>query len=101
MIRATFANPTGELASGDSVRVRVDAGSPHPVLMVPETVVLSSSRSKFTYIVNGSDEIELRVVELGPTSDGWQVIESGLTPTDRVAATNLLRLRPGVKVKVQ
>lgn len=126
-IRATFPNPEvptksgdsktprlRELSSGDSVRVRVEAGRPVQVLSVPETVVMSSARGKFVYVLNAQDEAEGRRVEIGPTFDAtepgpdgkpvktrFQIIESGLTPTDRVVADNLLRVRPGVKVKVQ
>jgi RND family efflux transporter MFP subunit len=102
VIRAEFPNKEEPLMSGgDSVRVRVEAGAPRDVIMIPEAAVLSQARQKFVYVVNANDEAEMRVVELGPTADGVQIIDRGLTPDDRVAVSNLLRVRPGIKVKVQ
>jgi RND family efflux transporter MFP subunit len=100
-IRATFPNPKAYLSAGDSVRVRVEAGPDEKVIVVPDEVVLSQQREKYVYVVNDKDEVEYRPVELGDSRDGLQVITKGLTPKDRVAATNLLRVRPGVKVKIQ
>jgi membrane fusion protein, multidrug efflux system len=103
-VRATFSNPDGRLSGGDSVRVSVDAGRPRQVLTVPETAVFSQQRKRYVYIVTTSSEgekAELREVEPGPSFDGVVVIENGLTTADRVIVDNLLRVRPGVPVKIQ
>lgn len=113
-IRALFPNPEVDvkgpdgkpskirlLSGGDSVRVRLQAGRPTQALMIPETVVMSDARQKFVYIANAKGEAEIRVVKLGASQDGWQVVIDGLTTADRVIATNLLRVRPGVAVNVQ
>jgi RND family efflux transporter MFP subunit len=113
-IRALFPNPEVDvkgpdgkpgkmrlLSGGDSVRVRLQAGRPTQALMIPETAVMSDARQKFVYVVNAKGEAEIRVVKLGATQDGWQLVEDGLTSADRVITTNLLRVRPGVAVNVQ
>jgi RND family efflux transporter MFP subunit len=99
-LRSTFDNSKGLLTAGSSARVRAEIGSAEPKLMIPETVVMTQARSKYVYVLNSQDEAEMRVVQLGNAADGWVVVESGLTPSDRVVANNLLRVRPGVKVKV-
>jgi membrane fusion protein (multidrug efflux system) len=103
-VRATFTNPDGRLSGGDSVRVTVDAGRPREVLTVPETAVFAQQRKRYVYVASTSpegDKAELREIELGPSFDGLVVIDKGLTTADRVIVDNLLRVRPGVPVKIQ
>lgn len=99
-IRATFPNPGAVLSGGDSVRVRVSAGRPRAVLTVPETAVFAQQRRQYVYVVDG-DEAKLREVQPGPAFDGLVAVESGLTTADRVIVDNLLRVRPGAKVRPQ
>ena len=102
-VRGVFANPQYRLTPGDSVRVRVEAGKPRKAVTVPEVAVGSQQRQKFLYAVNDMDEVEFRPVVLGPVREvngvRLQVIESGVSPADRVVVNGLLRVRPGVKVQ--
>ena len=103
-IRARFPNPDADLSSGDSVRVRVDAGRPQPVLTIPETAVFAQQRRRYVYVAAAGpdgDKAELREVETGPAFDGLVVVEKGLAAADRVVVDNLLRVRPGVKVQAK
>ena len=113
-VRAEFTNPevaragpdgkggaVRELSSGDSVRVRVSAGTSRKEVMIPVTVVVTQARQKIVYVLNDRDEVEARPVELGQTQGDRVVVAAGLTPADRVVASNLLRVRPGITVKVQ
>ncbi|MBA4066342.1 MAG: hypothetical protein C0501_22030 [Isosphaera sp.] len=100
-IRATFPNPDGFLSSGDSAQVRVDAGRPQQVTTVPETAVFTQQSKRYVYVLGPDDTAQLRAVEPGPAFDGVVAIEQGLTTADQVIVDNLLRVRPGAKVKVQ
>ena len=105
--------PNGELlppllSAGDSVRVRVSAGRPRPVLTVPETVVFSQQRKQYVYVV-ADGKAQLREVEPGAAFDGLVEVNrrasatapTGLDETDTVIADNLLRVRPGIPVTVK
>lgn len=104
---ATAVGPDGRpntlrmLSAGDSVRVKVTSGRPRQVLTVPEGVAFPQQGKRYVYVVNGESKAELREVELGPTFDGRQVVEKGLTTADRVIVNNLLRVRPGSKVEAK
>jgi RND family efflux transporter MFP subunit len=100
-VRATFPNPDRRLSSGDSVRVRVDAGRPRQVLTVPEVAVFAQQGKRYAYAVGADDTAGLREVEPGPAFDGFVAVEKGLTTGDRVVVDNLLRVRPGAKVQIQ
>ena len=101
-VRGLFRNPGYRLTPGDSVRVRVEAGRPRKYITIPEIAVGSQQRQKYVYVVNDKDEAEFRPVALGPVREEngarIQVIESGVTPKDRVVVNGLLRVRPGAKV---
>jgi RND family efflux transporter MFP subunit len=117
-LRATFDNvprkgPKGEtlpplLSSGDSVRVRLSAGSPREVLAIPEAVVFSQNRKQYVYVV-ADGKAQLREVEPGAAFGGLVEVNrraspsapSGLDENDQVVADNLLRVRPGIPVTVK
>jgi RND family efflux transporter MFP subunit len=117
-LRATFQNetrkgPKGEtlpplLSAGDSVRVRLFAGDPRPVLTVPESVVFTQQRKQYVYVV-ADGKAQLREIEPGATIDGMTEVNrraspsapSGLDESDAVIADNLLRVRPGIPVTVK
>ncbi|MDY3553706.1 efflux RND transporter periplasmic adaptor subunit [Gemmata sp. JC717] len=103
-ISATFTNKAvggiTYLSGGDSVRVRVAAGSPRQVLAVPEGVVFTQQRKQYVYVV-ADGKAALREVELGDAFDGQLEVRAGLTTSDTVIADNLLRVRPGIPVTVK
>jgi RND family efflux transporter MFP subunit len=122
-IRATFPNPEVEvrrpdgtigrlrrLSSGDSVRVRVDAGRPLELLSIPETAVFAQQRKRYVYVVDADSKAQLREVEVGASFGGFVEVNrrtsdaidaTGLKETDRVIVDNLLRVRPGIAVKIK
>lgn len=100
-IRAIFKNPMGFMTPGDSIAARVEAGLPSPRILIPELAVASQQRVKYVLVLNDKDEAEFRPVELGQVRDGMQIIDKGLAVTDRVIVTNLLRVRPGMKVNAK
>ena len=100
-LRAEFDNKDRRLSPGDSVRVRMNAGAAGKALMIPEHTVVAQDRQRVAYVLTDQDEVAVRPVELGQAAGGWVVVRGGVTAADRVVTSNILRLRPGVKVKVQ
>ncbi|MFO0796278.1 MAG: efflux RND transporter periplasmic adaptor subunit [Gemmataceae bacterium] len=100
-LRAEFANADRRLSPGDSVRVRMIAGAAGKALMIPESTVVAQDRQRVVYVLTDQDEVAIRPVDLGQADGGWVVVRGGVTAADRVVTSNILRLRPGVKVKVQ
>ena len=102
-VRGVFPNPQYRLSPGDSIRIRVEAGKPRKSITVPEIAIGSQQRQKFLYAVNDKDEVEYRPVVLGPVREvngvRLQIVESGISTSDRIVVNGLLRVRPGVKVQ--
>jgi RND family efflux transporter MFP subunit len=98
--RARVKNPRGSLfAEGMFARVKVAFSKPYSTLAVADRAIVTVQGNKYLYIVNESDTVEERVVELGRLiSPGLRQIKSGIRAGERVIVTNLQRVMPGAKV---
>jgi len=95
---ATVDNTKTMLSPGMFVRIRLPVGNPKPSILVPEEALGSDQGQRYVFVLNEKDEVVYRAVKLGPQVDRLRVIESGVTPEDRVIVSGLQRVRPGVKV---
>ncbi|MDE2387594.1 MAG: efflux RND transporter periplasmic adaptor subunit [Betaproteobacteria bacterium] len=100
-LRATFDNNEQRILPGKFVRVRVAAGKPRTVFIVPQIAVLTSDIGRFVYVVNERNEAVQRPVIV----DNWigkdWIILDGLNAGDRVVVDNLIKLMPGKVVVPQ
>lgn len=101
MYRARFDNPDGALIPGMFVRVRMEIGEPHPLLLVEERALAADQRGEYVTIVNGDNVVEHRIVDLGVRQGDLRAIRNGLMPDDWVVVNGLQRARPGVEVDPQ
>lgn len=69
-------------------------------LTVPAIVVIPGPGGSSVF-VEQDGRVTQRKVELGMRGPDWVLVESGLAAGDRVAVTNLLRLKDGAPVEVQ
>lgn len=98
-VRGVFANKDHALLPGYFVRVRVPrALKGAPSLLVPDTALGANQAGRYVLVVDKDDVVEQRTVVTGPRDGALRVIESGLTPDDRVVITGLARAVPGAKV---
>ncbi|MDX2348969.1 MAG: efflux RND transporter periplasmic adaptor subunit [Porticoccus sp.] len=101
-LRAVFdSNASGLLLPGSFGRVRLPAGQPGPVLLIPDAAIMADMNQKVVMVVDEGNRVQPRAVELGPMHEGLRVIRSGLESHDRVITKGLLRVRPGVLVTPQ
>ena len=100
-LRAVFDNPDGRLIPGQFVRVRVGEPKEKEHLLVSETAVGSDQDKKFVFVVDQANTVAYRQVRLGAAVEGERIVESGLTPGDRVVVNGLQRIRPGAVVEPQ
>ncbi len=114
--RAVFPNEDGFIGAGLFGRIRVPISPPHDALLVIDRAVGTNQGQKFVLVVNDSNEVEYRAVDVGQIQDGLRevlryrtITEPGagkdsttevevLKPTDRVVVEGLQRVRPGTKV---
>jgi membrane fusion protein (multidrug efflux system) len=103
-VQATFANDHGAFKPGMFVSVDVALGTSNPVHVIPATAVVHSPQGASVFIVEpaGTDALVVRQqpVELGERRGDFVVVEAGAQADERVVATGVFKLRPGMPVIV-
>jgi RND family efflux transporter MFP subunit len=77
-VRGVVPNPDGRFLPGSRVRIRLPLGSPHPVLLLPDTAVLSDQDKRYVLVLDDKNIVQRRDVELGKLlDDGSRVVRAG------------------------
>lgn len=103
-LRAVFANPERGLLPGMFARLRVMAGPPQEMLLIPDVAVGSDQGYKYVYVVTPDNAVENRPIETGRAYGDWRAVLKGLSAEDRVVVNGqmtVLMLRPGAKVEAE
>jgi len=87
-----------ELRPGGFASAEIRAGAVTAPLL-PESAVQSDERGNFVYIINQSDEVVRRDVQLGQVSDRGVTVVEGLNGTERIVESAGAFLNPGQKVR--
>jgi membrane fusion protein, multidrug efflux system len=107
-VQATFANGHGAFKPGMFVSVDVALGTSAPVHVIPATAVVHSPQGDSVFIVEpdtasaGTDALVVRQqpVELGERRGDFVAVEKGARADERVVATGVFKLRPGMPVVI-
>ncbi len=68
---------------------------------MPSKLIQSTDSGAFVWLVGNDELAQQRTVEIGkPTTDGLTEIRSGLNFTDKLIASGLEGLKPGIRVEV-
>ena len=97
--RAVVPNPDGFLKPGMMGRLRLSSSTPYPALMVPDTAIVTDAARRVLYVVDKTNTVTVRPVQLGPLNGNLRVIRSGVGPQDQVIIGGIQRAMPGQKVK--
>lgn len=100
-LRATFENSDQRILPGQFVRVRVTAGKPRNVYVVPQVAVLTSDLGRYVYVINEHNTVIQRPVSVGDWIGKDWIILDGLNADDKVVVDNLIKLMPGKMVDPQ
>jgi membrane fusion protein (multidrug efflux system) len=97
-IEAEFPNPRDILRPGMFARVRFNAAEIEGAILVPQRAVNELQSAYRVFVISPDETVEVRQVEVGPRLGSDWIIESGLSPGERIAVEGLLRLRPRMVV---
>lgn len=100
-LRAVFDEEDGLLTPGLYARVHLQAGQPHPRVLIDDRAVGTDLSNQFVYVVDGQHKVEYRKVAPGPLFHGLRVINDGLNAGDVVVVNGLQHVRPGAEVNPQ
>jgi RND family efflux transporter MFP subunit len=99
--RALIDNPDGLLTPGLFVRVQLKGRGPYSALLIPDEAIGTDQSKRFVMVVDKEGLAQRRFVTPGRLYEGLRAVEEGLTPEDRVIVSGLMRVRPGMPVKVK
>jgi RND family efflux transporter MFP subunit len=101
VVRAILQNAHRALLPGYFVRVQVPLEQQADALLVPDTALGADQGGRYVLVVGKDNVVEQRKVEIGQLDGMLRVIEKGISPTDQVIVSGLLRAIPGQKVDPQ
>ena len=98
--RAVMPNPDGKLVPGQFLRARIEGVEMPDAVTVPRRALMSSAQGSFVWLVGADDAVELRPVRLAGTVGERAVIAEGLAGGERVVVEGVLKVQPGVPVRI-
>ena len=99
-LKAAFPNGNQKLWPGLSVTTRLQVGTIHNALVVPDSAVQRGPAGLYAYVVGPDDKAQLRKLKVGRISDNLAVIEDGLVDGDRVVTSGHYRVQDGGGLEV-
>ena len=100
-IRITLQSPDAALRGGMFAQSYVNVLQRPQTLFVPKDAIVEQNGVPKVYIINGDNTIDMRTIKTGLHNDAYTEILDGLSVGDRVAATNLSRLKDGATVTIE
>ena len=98
-VRGVFKSWNPFLTPGFFVRIRVSGGPSGNAILIDDKVISSDQGQKYVFVVKPDGTVERRNVTLGPVAEGGRVVHDGLKGGEKVVASRLMMLQPGMKVQ--
>jgi membrane fusion protein (multidrug efflux system) len=98
-VRAEFPNPDRILLPGQFVTVVIERKEAVDRVLIPQAAVLTDQGGTYVLLVNDEDKVEARRIQTGQRFGPNLVVETGLTPGERVVLYGIQKVRPGLEVK--
>jgi multidrug efflux system membrane fusion protein len=99
-LKATFPNDNFRLWPGQFVNVRLLLTTITNGLVVPASVVQRGPDGAFAFVINSDLTAQVRPIKVAQIEQNQALIDSGLTPGERVVVDGQYKLQPGAKVKL-
>jgi RND family efflux transporter MFP subunit len=99
--RALLDNHDRQFTPGLFARIKLLGSAQHDAVLVNDSAIGTDQTVRYVLVVDKSNKVEYRPVQLGPVIDGLRVVQSGLTPGETIVVNGLQRVRPGAQVQPQ
>jgi membrane fusion protein, multidrug efflux system len=101
VLRVVFPNPKGVLLPGMFVRAMVQEGVKKKAILVPQQSVSRDPKGNpYVLIVDAQSTVQLRQLVLDRAMGNEWLVSSGLEQGDKVIVEGLVKVKPGIPVKV-
>jgi membrane fusion protein (multidrug efflux system) len=96
-VRASFANPEGELVDGQLVQVDVETRAAQEKVLIPQNALIADQEGVYVFIVEDG-KVAQRRLKTGQPAGASIVVLEGLSGGEPVIIGGLQTLKPGVPV---
>ncbi len=100
-LKGEFINQDRRLWPGQFVDVNLTLSTQRHAVVVPTQAVNTGQRGQYIFVIKPDMTVEARQVKVNRTSSGHAVIDTGITPGERVVTDGQVRLVPGAKVQIK
>jgi multidrug efflux system membrane fusion protein len=100
-LKAIFENKNEKLWPGQFSNIQLPLQKLSQVLVVPTEAVQIGQQGNYVYIINPDNTVTSKIVSVGLQAKEGIVIQQGLEVGNRVVTSGQLKLRDGLKVKLQ
>jgi membrane fusion protein (multidrug efflux system) len=99
---ASFANPNRLIRPGQYVKISVVTDVRKNALVIPQRSVIEMQGVYQVYVVDNSNKVELKMIQVGPSYKDGYVVTDGLTANDKIAlgGTSLLKSGSVISPKI-
>ena len=98
-LRAELDNPDGVLKPGLYVSVTLPYATAEKAILVDNASIGTDQLGKYLYVVNDSNVVNVRHIEVGQlVDDNRRIVTSGLSPDERYVTKALMKVRQGMKI---
>lgn len=97
-IRASFANQDNQLVPGLFARIKLVGSDSYEGILIDDKAIGTDLNNKFVLLVNVSNQLEYRAVQLGEKVNGLRIVRSGLAANDRIVVNGLQRVMPNMLI---
>jgi membrane fusion protein, multidrug efflux system len=97
-IQGVFPNPGSILRPGLYAKVRTAGDTLPGAILIPPDAVLETQGQYQVAVVDADNKVSIRSVKLGKMAEGLRIIESGVSPGERVITEGLQKVSDGMVV---
>ena len=99
-LRASFNNDDKLLKSGLYVSITLPYAEDKNAILVKNASMGTDQLGKYLYVVNDSNTVEYRHIEVGQIiDDTMRIVTKGISPNEKYVTIGLMKVRNGMKIK--
>ncbi len=98
LMQASFPNPDRLIRPGQFTHVRAMVGRKEDAILIPQQTVREVQGQNFVYVVDESDMIENRHINILTTYKDFFIVKDGLKSGERIVLENIQKLRSKMSV---
>lgn len=100
-LRAIVPNPNQMLLPGMFLRGDINEGViPNAVVVDQNAVIREAAGVSYVFVVDADNRVQRRNITVGTSYDNYFVVGDGLEPGDKVAVSNLQKMRSGTLIQI-